>query len=451
MSFSDLYSAFHYIESFTNFEKETPQSVREYKLDRMQLLLELFGNPHHQFETVHLAGSKGKGSTGAFLASILREAGFRTGLYTSPHVSSYKERITLATHQLEDSLFIRLINSIKNTLEKRDIQPLFAEEGPTTFELLTLLAFIAFREIGCTWVVVETGIGGRLDATNIVTPQACVLTPVELEHTDILGDTIEKIAFEKAGIIKPGTPAFSSSQYPEVKQLFEKTAHERSAPLFFLEDSLSSFRIKQQREGMEVYYSWHRDDELRARLKLLGDFQAENSALAVLTARFLLGNKLSSSPASRIDTTIVQGLENTRLSGRMELCSEEPPIILDGAHTPVSVTRLMQAVQTLYPGDKILFFGSITGKDSRKMASILAPQFKTVIISTPGWFKKSNPREVYAFFRDLHNDVRLCPDPGEAYRTALSLAGRTTPIIVTGSFYMIAEIRRLIHGFKTVS
>jgi dihydrofolate synthase / folylpolyglutamate synthase len=446
MKWKTVDEAFGYLESFTNFEKTTPQSVRDFKLDRMALLLSLFDNPHKSFRSIHIAGSKGKGSTGAFLASILRASGEKTGLYASPHVVSYKERMTLAGEHLNDDLLITRIQEIKQVIESDSIAVRFAEEGPTTFELLTLLAFIVFRDVGCSWVVVETGIGGRLDATNVITPAACVLTPVEREHTDILGETIEEIAFEKAGIIKPKVPVFCGYQYEKVAQIFRETAASRGAPCYFLSDYLDGLELSMGEATMVVTYRWkerkHSGPDSTT-LSLLGDVQAENSALALLTARYLLEKAAGTFVEKQISEIIREGVKQTALFGRMEIISRNPPVLIDGAHTPASVTRLLEVVNRMFPDEKVLLFGAVTGKDSTTMAKILAPAFSRIIISTPGWFKKSDPEEVFRLFKEYNPATELIADPREAAEKTKEFARGTVPIIVTGSFYMIAEVRKL--------
>lgn len=471
MTFPNATAAFAYIESFTNFEKTTPLHVREYKLERMELLLQLFDDPHKRFRSIHIAGSKGKGSTGAFLASILTCAGFTTGLYASPHVLSYKERITINGNELPDEVYITWISRIKTTIESEKIASRFSEEGPTTFELLTLLAFLVFREQQCEWAVVETGIGGRLDATNVILPEASVLTPVEREHTDILGETIEQIATEKAGIIKHRIPVFCGYQYEEVTTLFEQTARTRGAPIAFLHDLLHSYAVAKTEDGMAVTYSWADATQTEAVTRLLGDVQAENSALASITARFILRTHIPGVQGDTeekknrsIEEYIREGISRTQLSGRMELVRSSPPVILDGAHTPVSVSRLIDAVAKLYPQPPVLLFGSVTGKEIGAMAGTLAPRCRVVIISTPGWFKKSDPSLVYTIFNQYHSDVHLIPQPSEAFAFAQSKARNTArmsagardpnpatvsadnapPILVTGSFYLVSEIKRIL-------
>ena len=436
MTFKDLNSAFRYIESFTNFEKTTPQSVRDFKKDRMIRLLDLLGRPERGMKLYHIAGSKGKGSTGMFLASILAAAGHKTGLYTSPHVLSYKERVTIAGSFIEDELFLSAINKIYRALNGGNRVVLEGEDGePTTFELLTLLAFYLFRETKCTHGAIETGIGGRLDATNVIDPEACIITPIELEHTDILGDTIEAIAFEKAGIIKPEKPVFCGYQPAAAETVIAQAARQRNAPAAYLREEVRDSSIRFDGAAMEQTVQWRRWDSATYRLGMLGEFQGENAALAVLAAKQL---------GLAGDDEIREGLLRARLSGRLEIIRKDPAVVLDGAHTPSSLGRLIASFAELFPGPGICIFGSVTGKRIEEMAEIMANRFETVIVSTPGSFKKSDPRSVFDLVAKYTAHTLFKPEPSKALKAALELSAGSLPILVTGSFYMIAEIKRLL-------
>ncbi len=454
--FQTVDEGFAYIESFTNLERTTNSTIRNYRLDRMRSLLEFFDNPQRTLRLLHIAGTKGKGSTGLYLASILSEAGYRTGFYASPHVSSYTERITDAGAPFEDALYIEMINRIASRLVSFPRSTLPARSNPTTFELLTLLGLLTFREAGCHWAVIETGIGGRLDATNVITPEACLLTPVEREHTDILGTTLAQIAGEKAGIIKPGVPVFSGYQHPEVRTVFETAAAAMRAPIRFLDDAVVHSETLLRPDGGVVEITWRDGPVETYELGMPGEVQGENSALAVLAAKSLFSGGDQSRPA--IDSeSIHRGLRRARLPGRMEvvfppvrkdtdLLDRRAPIVLDAAHTPVSVSRLLGSFRKMFPVPAVLIFGSVLGKDPAGMAEILAPHFSHVIISTPGSFKKSDPKEVWNHFVGHNPGARLVPDPRLALAEALRVSGGHLPILVTGSFYMVAEIRRFLTG-----
>ncbi len=428
---------FAWTDSFTNLERGTlPFDKRNYRLDRMRRLLGLFDDPDSGLRIIHVAGTKGKGSTSALLGSVLDAAGHRTGLYMSPHVASPFERIAIAGEPSRGDLLVRIGREVKKVIDSvpRDGMP--GHFAPTTFELYTLLAFLYFREAGCEEAVIETGIGGRLDATNIVMSEVAVITPLDLEHMDVLGNTIEKIAFEKAGIIKPGAPAFSGFQPPAAKQVLRDTAHSRGSPIVFLDEELESLGTTLDDKGTTFRLQLRGDSPVEFRLSLLGEFQAENAALACLTLR-------RTRPEIAL-SCYRDGLLAASLPGRMEVVGAGPPIVLDGAHTPLAVSRLLDSFDRIFPGEAVLVFGSVTGKRPREMASILARRFARIIISTPGTFKESNPQQVYEIFRSLNPDTVLERAPEAALRRARQESGGSRPILVTGSFYMVAEIRRLL-------
>jgi dihydrofolate synthase/folylpolyglutamate synthase len=427
---------FSWAESFTNLERGSPDP-RAYRLDRMRGLLALFGNPETApRRIIHVAGTKGKGSTSALLASVLHADGHRTGLYTSPQVQSAFERITIVGEPERADLMVRLGREVKAGIDAVPEGDPLGLSSPTTFELLTLLAFLCFRETGCEEAVLETGIGGRLDATNVAASETSVITPLDMEHTDVLGDTLAKIAFEKAGIIKPGKPAFVGSQLPAAENVFRDVCRERGSALTFLDEEVRELSVAVDQGGTSMALSLAGDEPVKFRLAMLGRFQAENAALAYLTLR----RTRPEIPLARFQ----QGFGATTLPGRMELFGKDPVIVLDGAHTPLAVTRLLESFRGIFPGEAVLLFGSVTGKNPRAMAEILAPAFSHIVVSTPGTFKESDPGEVAGHFRALNRGTTLEPSPERALELARKLSGGTRPILVTGSFYMLAEIRKLL-------
>jgi dihydrofolate synthase/folylpolyglutamate synthase len=426
--------AVQYLYSFINLEKDPVYfSSKTYKLDRMAFLLDRFSNPQVHFKVIHLAGSKAKGSTAAFIASVLFKAGKKTGLYTSPHVSSILERIVIDQKQVDEELFIHLVCQIKDFIEYTPLSHFPNKMKPTFFELLTLLCWLAFREAHCEYVVLETGLGGRLDATNIVEPLATVITPIEIEHEDILGKTIEKIAREKCGIMKINVPVFCAKQVPPVKKVIKQEASLKKADLFMLEDELAGLDVRVSAKGTEFAMKLKNTKQQQFSLKLLGDFQAENAALAYLTLHTLMP-----------DLSMVffrQGFANTFLPGRMEVLRRKPLIIVDGAHTPGSINRSLACFLKLVKDKGILVFAAVKGKRIKEMAEQLAPHFQTVIISTPGFFRHSEPQETCAIFKKYHPNVSLDSDPLGAFKKAVRLAKNKLPILITGSLYFAAELR----------
>ena len=436
MKFNTADEAFAHLESFTNLEKAPNLTAREYRLDRMFELCELFGNPQNSFKSIHVAGSKGKGSTAAFIAAALSANGLKTGLYCSPHVETYKERISEAGSFFNDRIYAETASNMMCVIEREIAADVLPGGPPTTFELLTLLAFLIFRETGCEWAVFETGLGGRLDATNVIVPEASVLTIIELEHTEYLGDTITKIAGEKAGIIKPGVPVFSAQQSTEAEEVFRKRAYEKDAEIFFPDELIKSILPihHEDRFSQACRIVFQDDSAFNILLRSAGSFQIKNAALAVSVLKHLMTESFDPSA----------GIAETALPGRMELFITHGGIrvMLDGAHTVESVNAVANAFRSLNEVDSVLLFGAVEGKNVAGMAEKLG-SFNHIIISTPGSFKKSSPDDVYRIFSKLQpeSDVCLEKKPEEALQKALSYK---KPVLVTGSFYMVAEIRKLL-------
>ncbi len=420
------------------------QHERRQRLPRMRLFLEELGNPHQAYKSFHVAGTKGKGSTAAFLASILKAAGYRTGRYSSPHVSDPAERIAVFDAKSFElpppELLTALTARIAQLHDSVPQRPRAWAFPVCMFELLTLFALLYFREVGCQYVVVETGIGGRYDATNIIEPLASVLTPVDYDHTEILGTTLEEIASQKSGIIKPGIPVFCSKQAHEVKTVFREAASSQNAPAYFLDEEAEELSSCLSADGTTLTLKFRHTASRHCRLALLGDFQADNAALAYVT--------ISKTLPQLHEKTIERGLQETFLPGRMELILTRPPIVLDGAHTPLSVYRLLDSFKKIFPQKGILIFGSVAGKKPAHMARILAPAFQKILISTPGNFKQSHPDALCKIFQQHHAAVYLEKNPSAALQQALLFAENTLPVLVTGSFFLVADIRQYLRSLS---
>jgi len=438
VAFASLEEVFRYIESFTNLEKSGSLfTARTYRLDRMRLLLGRFDQPQLAYRTIHIAGTKGKGSTATLLAHGLQAAGVRTGLYTSPHVMSYIERMTVLGSAPRIPAVLALAEQIRKAVQELPAETINTMGPPNTFELLTLLAFCYFRETGCQYVVVETGIGGRLDATNLVDPQLCLITPIELEHTDVLGDTLTAIAREKAGIIKPGKPVFSAPQAGEVKEELRRAAERAGSPIVFLDEQLGSFQARYTPEGTELRFALSGEEEIDYTLALIGTVQAENAALVHLAVRRTLPWLL---PALRA------GFAAARLPARMEVLRRDPAVVLDGAHTPRSVRIVLDTFTQLFGTDGVLLFAAAAGKKIAEMAETLAPAFKEIVVTTPGTFRESRVEEVQRAFDRLNPHTLLIPDTAQALARAQALAGSERPLLVTGSFYLAGLVREILYS-----
>ncbi|TVR60670.1 MAG: bifunctional folylpolyglutamate synthase/dihydrofolate synthase [Spirochaetaceae bacterium] len=437
MTFTNFDDAFSWVESFTNLERGGYRP-REYRLDRMEKLLDAFGRPERASPVFHVAGSKGKGTTAAFVASILTAAGHKTGLYTSPHVVSYRERIKLSDDFFPDDFLVRVVSTVAEYVEQYASDPEKPEIWPTTFELLTLIGFLAFREYGCTFAVIEVGIGGRLDATNVVTPVMSVITPIEREHTEYLGDTIELIAREKAGIIKPGLPVTLGALSPAAEAVCRSVAESHGSRVYSVRDLNPAHDVVLTSEGAFFEFrapdaaSPQRSTHISTRMstRMCGVALAENALLAATAVSLAL-------PEIPREA-LVEGVRSAFLPGRREVFPGAPPIMFDGAHTPDSVRRLSEDFRAIFPGPAVLVFGSVAGKDHETMAEILASDFRSVIVSRPGTFKKSEPELVFASFESRNHDTVLVPDASDALAAAQESG---LPVLVTGSFFLVAEIR----------
>jgi dihydrofolate synthase/folylpolyglutamate synthase len=445
--FSSLQEAFHYLEAFTNLEKRPHPSVREYRLDRMEALLNSFDDPHRHPRIFHLAGSKGKGSTGIFLTKLLETQGLQVGLYTSPHVSSYTERISLGGRPFAPEVYLDQINRIQKFLQNEVPFPGLPEEisqEPTTFELLTLLAFLVFADQEVDAIVLETGLGGRLDATNLVSPVATLITPIELEHTQILGNTLSAIAGEKAGIIKPGVPLFLSHQPPEAQEVFERVAQEKNAPLLPLDRfswqieswDFNSILIAQP---ASVSSPQSPAEQLPLRLGMAGDFQGQNFLLALSCFdHFYPGAaKAGWQEAAR----------EAHLPGRMEVVSDNPWIILDGGHTPRAMQKLLDSLGSLKKKPQTLLFGAVVGKDILGMAEVLSQGFDRVILTKAGNFRPSDLQAMErAFDQAGFTQIHLFSQARKAWEF-YQLQKTQNPdlyqggLLITGSFFLIGEVK----------
>ena len=393
--------------AFDNFAPSLPDPrIKELRLERMERLLAHLGNPERSYRTYHTAGSKGKGSTSAYLASLLSGAGRITGLYTSPHLFTIRERFTLSGEMFPDKLYIDVCNMLLDKMKTFSLPSSLGSEKPTVFEMYTAYGYLLFMEYGCTDAVIETGIGGRLDATNTIEPEAVFLTPVELEHTDILGKTISSIATEKSKIIT-SSPVFISRQRKEAEDVRHATVH-------LFRNEIMDFSSSTEKDGEHVSFTID-GRKFTLTLQMATEAMAENAALAILGAE------------------------------RLGFLTDEGLVVLDTAHTPASVKATRDAFFSIAEGHPVLIFGAVDGKDIEHMLDELLEPFEKVIISKPGSYKKSSPEKIFSMARERFpkKDISYIESPSEAFDSALKLS---SDILITGSFYLGAEIARLRDG-----
>lgn len=442
--FSTYADAIAHLSRAPSVERIRPKDVgpETFNLDRMRALMEGLGNPEREVRFVHVAGSKGKGSVCEMLTACLAEAGYTTGLYTSPHLVDVRERIRINQGVIGEQEFrigLGRVATVAASIRER--------HGETTyFELLTALALKHFRDMAVDIAVIEVGLGGRLDATNVITPEVCGLVSIQLEHTQLLGDTLEKIAGEKAGIFKPGVPAITVPQAPGVLEVFRAKAVEAGVPLSVLKEDIDfSYRVEaghglgpHVRVSLTTTQSSY--EHLPAPLK--GEHQAYNCGLVLAIL-----DRLRSRGFEATELKVAEGLKRTRADGRMEMICRSPRILIDGAHNPESVQALVRAVGAHVRYDSmVMVFGCASDKDVAGMLEKVSLGADKVIFTRA----ESSPRAVAA--RELHR--RFVESSGkmaehaetlpEALRLAARAVGRDDLIVVTGSFVLAGEAKRFI-------
>jgi dihydrofolate synthase/folylpolyglutamate synthase len=429
-----------------DFER-TASHRHEFHLDRMGLLLGALGNPHLGRPTVHVAGTKGKGSTAAMLASVLQAQGHRVGLYTSPHLHSAVERIQVGGKPIGGADFASFVEQAWPVMERVNRQG--GVGGVTTFELLTTLAFLHFQKATADFQVIEVGLGGRLDSTNVVEPDVCVITPLSLDHTEVLGSTIAAIAREKAGIIKPGVPVVTAPQPGGAIEVLRHIASERGAPLIEVSRSYAWRRLEGDLRGQTFSVTGPKDAG-KLWVPLLGGHQVENAATAVaaLDALAQRGHHVS-------ESAIEAGLRAVQWPGRLEvLASGGPLVVVDGAHNPHSASRLTEAVkdirrlhQPASHGRVILLFGALSGHDLAGVVTELA-KLKPVVAAV----RTTHPRaksceEIVKAVRDAGLEFAFeSEDVADAVRRVLAMARPEDVILATGSLSVAAEVRAVVKG-----
>ncbi len=443
-----------------NYERVQPDAYKPqfYKLARMRDLLRRLGNPHQAAPAIHLAGTKGKGSTATMIAACLTRAGYRTGLYTSPHLHCIEERMVVDGAICSQQEFAAAIATIRPVVEEMDQQTSAAggSLAPTFFEITTALAMLHFKQSGCDAVVLETGLGGRLDSTNVVTPAVSIITSISYDHTHLLGDTLAKIAREKAGIIKPGVPVVSGVVEQEPAVVIAEVAHSRGSPLILrgrdfhfehvaAEETSSplpppvaiNFRMQTAKGEVNL-------PDVRTQVR--GAAQGANAACALATVQTLRqqGWRIA-------DDDVRQALAATTFAARIEVLQQSPVLIVDVAHNVASVRSLVEVIRGIRcQGRRTLVFATSSDKDPDGMLRELAPQFQRIIVTrfhnNP---RASDPQALAGFARQHAAEdavVEVAAGPQEATDLLRSSTGAEDAVCVAGSFFIAAEMRAILQA-----
>jgi len=414
-------------------------------LDNTVRLLSLFNNPQEKFHSIHVAGTNGKGSTSAMIASILQAAGFRTGLFTSPHLVSFTERIRVNNEEISESEVVSLAEEIRFKIQDSRFKM-----TPTFFEFVTVMGLLYFKRKNIDWAVVETGMGGRLDATNVLLPEASVITSVSYDHSEFLGNTISAIAEEKAGIIKHEVPVITSAQEPSIMDAIKKKTEEKNAGLFIYGRDFSAAIKTEDTRGSVFNYKGDSSFEDLV-ISLPGRHQVLNASLALKTIEIV--SKKSSHHASRITHHAIRnGLGNIKWHGRLELVSKEPPILIDGAHNPSAATILADSLKEIFFKAYrriILVVGIMSDKDMRGIMAPLLPIASEIILTAPAYERAASPDVLYGHAISLGFSCRKTYCVADAIAMASELYREGDMIVITGSFYTIGEAKEIL-GEKSV-
>lgn len=411
-----------------------------YTLARMCEFLRLLGDPHLQLPAVHVTGTKGKGSVAAMMHSVLLAAGHRTGIYTSPHLHTYRERIKLGREPLDVAVFAHLVDTLWPKVE------VLASRGSadrvTHFEMLTAMAFVCFNEAGCAYQVLEVGVGGRLDATNVIErPLVSILTSISPDHTGVLGNTVAEIAWEKAGIIKPLCPVVSAPQRPEATDVIRRVANDRGSHLTEVEQS---YRFEWVSSGLSgQHFCIHEPMGLfKGWIPLLGQHQLENAACVLAACRVL-----QEQGVHLPDDAILQGLRSVEWPARLEVLHLDPLLVIDGAHNPHSAACLRMAVEGYLPHRRLfLIFGISLDKDLAGIVDELAPITYRVLACRSRHYRSRSPADIAALFQERGVPAQGCSTIDEAIQAAVEQAEPGDLILGAGSIFTVAEIREKVLG-----
>jgi dihydrofolate synthase / folylpolyglutamate synthase len=409
-------------------------------LSNTKKVMGILGEPQNSFRSVHIAGTNGKGSTAAAIASILTESGFRVGLYTSPHLLSFTERIKINNHQITEDKVLYLTSYIQDIIAGPDLKLTF-------FEFTTAIAFYYFASEKVDWAVVETGMGGRFDATNVILPDVSVITSIGLDHSEFLGSNLSDIAFEKAGIIKPETPVVTSAQAPEAIKQISDIAEMRNSKLHVYDRDFKGVLLSMDDKHITFDYTGYKEFR-NLSLPLSGRHQLYNASMAVMTCEILrmVGVHIS-------DISLRNGLSKTAIEGRLERVSENPVIILDGAHNPGAADSLAASIKELFPDKKIIIvIGVMSDKDIEGILKPLMQIAESVVLTKPKGERAASTEKLYDIALKIQKSNEDCRSSSivktNSVADALTHAKKEWQeeniILVTGSFYTIGEAQEIL-------
>ena len=427
-------------EKLTQYKYDTST----FDLKRMEEMMSFVGNPHKKRRSVHITGTKGKGSTATIIASVLKELGLKTALFTSPHLIYLGERIKVDDKMISQKMFVQLINMLKPYIDRITLEnPILM---PTFFEIVTAIAFLYFEREKTDISVLEVGMGGRLDSTNIILPEVSVITPVGYDHTDRLGHTLDRIAFEKAGIIKEGVPVISSIQGPDALAVISKTCKEKNSRLYLVGRDVLIRDIKVTKRngiyGTECEIKTWRKNYKNVFLPLVGRHQVENCAAAIGSLEVLsetgvikVGNEM-----------VINALAKIRCPARIEVISKNPLIVLDTAHTVASMKILRESIKENFSFKKlVLVIGLSADKNIEGVLKEITCIADDLILTRTGNPREAEPEQMAVTAKHFfHNNLMVIEDIDEALKEAKRIAKRDDLVCITGSFFLAGKVKEIL-------
>jgi dihydrofolate synthase/folylpolyglutamate synthase len=436
---TDTYQdALDYLYSFVDYSltRNLRYSPEKFDLTRMVDLLERLGNPHQQYPVFHVAGTKGKGSTSAFIASSLEAAGYKVGFYISPHLHDFTERIQINRHEISHETLCELVEQIKPHVTQ--------VARLTTFEITTAIGFLYFAQQKVDVAVIEVGLGGRLDATNVVTPLVSVITSLSYDHMNVLGNTLGQIATEKGGIIKSGHPVVLAPQKDEARQVIESIATERHSPLIEVGRDIGYLPLGHSLEGQDFKIVPTTGDfsqslkEVQLHIPLLGSHQLDNATAAYTALQVAKQQKT----ILVSNEQIAKGFAQVSWPGRFELLRKEPPIVVDGAHNGDSALKLKNAIHDYFPGrDVIMVFGVSEDKDIKSMFAELLPAVKVLFVTQSIHPRAMEAEKLAELAKGYPSEVKVVKAIEDAFKQALKYSNAHSVVVVTGSIFVVAAAR----------
>lgn len=430
-------STLDYLYSFVDYSltRNLRYSPEKFDLGRMEALMEALGKPQNQYPVIHVAGTKGKGSTSAMIASVLQTVGYNVGLYTSPHLIDFSERIQINRMPVTHQRLVELVDQLKPQVS--------IIEQLTTFELTTAAAFLYFAEEKVDIAVIEVGLGGRLDATNVVDPLVSVITSLSMDHMNVLGDTLEKIAAEKGGIIKAGKPVIVSAQKPAAEKVLREIAADRGSPIIFTDHRYTAVVTNHALTGQEIDLISaanvnHQEPVIHLHLPLIGAHQAQNAVTAYSTLELLRERGYSIR-----DEDIRQGFASVSWPGRFEILQQDPLVVIDSAHNLDSAEKLAETVREYLPGKPVvLLFGASEDKDVSGMFTALAPVVTKIVVTQSEHPRSYNANTLGTAAAKFGLTVVVYPQLENALERALTNLPADGVLLITGSIFVAAGARQ---------